>query len=157
MSDKQLSSDELAVWQRLQTVTESLRREVGRGLRADADLSESEFTVLAHVVTAGGSIRAGECARSIGWDSSRLAHQLGRLERRGLVDRTTDATDARSSVVSLTETGRAAHRRAVGPHLRAAQRWFAAALAPHQLQDLDLALRALESHVQHLSQEGPSS
>jgi DNA-binding MarR family transcriptional regulator len=148
VSVKNLSPAELAVWQKLQTVTENLRREVGRGLREDAQLSEPEFTVLAHLVFAGGSARPSACARSIGWDTSRLAHLLGRMQGRGLIARSPEGDrDGRASVVSLTDEGRRAHRRAVGPHLRAAKEWFADALSAEQLSALDDALSALERHA----------
>ena len=148
-----MSSRELVVWQRLQTVTETLRREVGRGLQGDAALTPAEFTVLAHLVEAGGSARHSASARSMGWDSSRLAHQLGRLEKKGLVLRSTDVQgDGRGSTVFITETGRAAHRRAVGPHLRAARRWFADGLDEARLTALDDALSALEQHIALLAE-----
>lgn len=151
MSGNYLSTAELIVWQRLQTVTEALRREVGRGLRDDADLTEAEFTVLAHLVTAGSAITPSECAQSIGWDSSRLAHQLGRMERRGLIARTPNTSgDRRSSSIALTAAGRDAHRRAVGPHLREAKRWFADALTSSQVEALGEALAALQEHATEL-------
>lgn len=147
-----MSARELLVWQRLQTVTETLRREVGRGLQDDAALTDTEFSVLAHLAELGGSARPSACARAMGWDSSRLAHQLGRLEKRGLVSRSADvAGDARASVVSLTEAGRTAHRRAVGPHLRAARKWFADALDEAQLTALDDVLGALEQHAARIA------
>lgn len=143
-----MSTHQLQVWQRLQTVTETLRREVGRGLQEDAALSDTEFTVLAHLAELGGSARPSACARSMGWDSSRLAHQLGRLAKRGLVSRSTGADgDGRGAIVALTEAGRLAHRRAVGPHLRAARIWFADALDEGQLAALDDALAAIERHL----------
>ena len=147
-----MSADELRVWEQLQTVTETLRREVGRGLQSDAGLSDGEFTVLAHLVRLSGSARPSECARSMGWDSSRLAHQLGRLEKKGLIARAAEGGgDGRASTVALTESGRAAHRRAVGPHLRAAGRWFADALTATQLAALADALGALEDNAARLA------
>ncbi|MFG6490772.1 MarR family winged helix-turn-helix transcriptional regulator [Microbacterium sp. P03] len=143
-----MSPEALRVWQRLQTVTEVLRREVGRGLQADAGLSDSEFAVLAHLVELGGSARPSECARAMGWESSRLAHQLGRLERNGLILRVAEAgADGRASTVTMTDAGLAAHRQAVGPHLRAARLWFADALDEAQLAALDDVLAALEDHA----------
>jgi len=98
-------------------------------------------------------MRPGACAQAIGWDSSRLAHQLGRLEKRGLVRRDPDPEDGRASVVAVTEAGLEAYRRAIGPHLRSAQKWFAAALTPTQLEGLADALGALEAHIRHLSKD----
>ncbi|SDQ30950.1 DNA-binding transcriptional regulator, MarR family [Curtobacterium sp. UNCCL20] len=152
---RRLTEQELATWQRLQVVTERLRRRVGADLRADADLSESEFTVLAHLVDMGGSAGPTACAAAIGWDSSRLAHQLRRLERRALVERHRGVHDARSSSIVITATGRSAHRAAVGAHLRAAATWFGDALDQPQLAGLDHALQALTEHMRRLDAEEP--
>lgn len=147
-----MTERELRTWEALQVVTEHLKREVGRDLWADAALSDTEFTVLANVRLAPEGIRPGACARAIGWDSSRLSHQLRRLEKRGLVSRQADPHDGRATVVVLTEQGRDAYRRAIGPHLRSARKWFAAALTPAQLDGLFEGLEALRGHIYLLSQ-----
>jgi DNA-binding MarR family transcriptional regulator len=146
-----MSPRELHAWETLQIVTENLRREVGRELWADAELSDAEFTVLANLRLAQDGMRPSECAQRIGWDSSRLAHQLRRLEKRGLVAKRADASDGRASVLVLTDEGRTAHRQAIGPHLRSAQKWFAAALTPDQLEGLAEGLDTLLSHIRTLS------
>lgn len=142
-----MGDQQLRTWQKLHVAVERLRREVSREWRADGCLSEAEFAVLAHLADAGGDgLRPGECARVMGWDSSRLAHQLRRLEERGLVRRAPGEGDGRASVVHATEEGRRAHRAAVGPHLRAAKAWFADALSDPQAAALEDALDALLAH-----------
>jgi len=136
-------------------VTEQLKREVGRDLWLDAQLSEAEFTVLANLRLAPEGVRPGSCARAIGWDSSRLSHQLRRLEKRGLVTRKADPHDGRGAVVVLTGLGLSAYRRAIGPHLRSAQKWFAEAMTPQQMDALGDALEALQVHIAQLSQSRP--
>jgi DNA-binding MarR family transcriptional regulator len=150
MSEK-MSSFELGTWENLHTVTEKLKREVGRDLWADAELSDTEFTVLAHLRLSPGGVRPGACAQAIGWDSSRLSHQLRRLEKRGLVERRADPRDGRAAVLVMTDTGQEVYRKAIGPHLRAAQKWFAAALTPAQLEGLAEGLNALQAHIETLS------
>jgi DNA-binding MarR family transcriptional regulator len=150
-----LTPVELDTWQRLQQVTERLQREVGRGLQNDADLSKAEFATLAGLAAAGGEDRPAAVARRIGSDSSRLAHQLERLETRGLVTRRPTTGSGRASIVALTDAGRDAHRRAVGPHLRAAKRWFADGLDDNQLTALADALVALEHHLDALDARTP--
>jgi DNA-binding MarR family transcriptional regulator len=143
-----MTERQLRTWEKLQDVTELLRREVGRELWNDAGLSEAEFTVLAHLSMAPlGTARPSVCARAIGWDSSRLAHQLRRLEKRGFVAKeASDAADGRASLIALTDGGRTAYRRALGPHLRSAQKWFADALSDRQVENLADALDALLGH-----------
>lgn len=152
---QRLTDRQLDTWQRLQVVTERLRRRVGADLRGRADLSEAEFTVLAHLVDMGGDARPTTCASAIGWDSSRLAHQLRRLERRGLVERHGGLRDARGSSIVITGSGRSAHRAAVGAHLHAAATWFGDALDDETLAGLDRALRALEEHMRRTDGDGP--
>lgn len=138
----------LPTWEKLQSVTEHLRRETGRSLAQEAELSQPEFTVLAHLAPAADGVRPSSCAREIGWDTSRLSHQLRRLERRGYVLRSSgDGSDGRATVVRLSDSGRTAYRRALGPHLRSAQHWFAEALSPEQLHALSGVLDALARHI----------
>lgn len=156
---ERLSGQRLLAWQKLQTVTAQLRRETARVLSDEAGLSEAEFTVLAHLAPTPHGVRSVTCARAMGWDTSRLSHQLRRLEQRGYVARRagadTGATggspsaggDGRASVVALTTEGRRAYRRAVGPHLEAADQWFGQALSDSQIDELYDALTAIQTHI----------
>lgn len=146
---ERLTGRRLRVWEKLQTVTEQLRRETGRVLTTEAGLSAAEFTVLAHLAPAPEGVRSVPCARAMGWDTSRLSHQLRRLERRGFVARSGgDGGDGRATVVALTHEGRRAYRRAIRPHLTAAESWFGAALSDAQVDALDEALSAIETHIE---------
>src|SRR5690625_3021723 len=103
-----LNNRELRTWEKLQTVTEQLRRETGRVLSTEAGLSPPEFTVLAHLAAAGGAegVRSSLCARAIGWDTSRLSPQLSRLEQRGYVVRSGGYGGwVRGRAVSAARTG----------------------------------------------------
>jgi len=150
-----VSSAELHAWETLQVVMEILKREVNRDLWSDAQLSEAEFTVLANLRLATDGVRPRGCAEAIGWDSSRLAHQVGRLERRGLVSRRSDERDGRGVVLVLTDEGREAYRRAIGPHLRSVQKWFAAALTSTHVEGMTASLDALRGHIRHLTATSP--
>ncbi|MEV4346658.1 MarR family winged helix-turn-helix transcriptional regulator [Actinoplanes sp. NPDC049596] len=126
-----------------------MRREVGRDLWADAQLSEADFTVLAELAAApNGTMRSTGCARALGWDTGRFSHQLKRMEERGLVQRGRgEAGDGRAAVVTLTDEGRTAYRKALGPHMRSAKSWFLEALDPEQVEQLDATLQTLLDHV----------
>lgn len=146
---QRLSGRRLSAWEKLQTVTEQLRRETGRVLSTEAGLSAAEFTVLAHLAQAPRGMRSVSCARAMGWDTSRLSHQLRRLERRGYVARHGgDGGDGRATVVALSDEGRRVYRRAVRPHLEAAERWFGQALTDAQVDGLYEALAAIEAHLE---------
>lgn len=149
-----MRTHELRTWEQLQVVNQHLQREVGRDLWNDARLSGSEFTVLAQLAAAGrNGVRPSDCARQIEWDSSRLAHQLRRLEKRGFISRAATESDGRGAVIELTSSGRTAYRRALGPHLASARRWFADALTIEQMNALAAVLDALLEHGARLRNE----
>lgn len=127
-------------------------------LSSEAGLSAAEFTVLAHLASTADGVRSSSCARAIGWDTSRLSHQIRRLEQRGYLVRSKDSdTDGRATLVMLTDEGRRAYRRALGPHLKAAQRWFGAVLTEVQMDGMYEALTALESHIEDTTKESEES
>ena len=148
-----LTAQQLRVWQSFVLAGEAVRREVSRELWSDAQLSEADFTVLAELSLAPeNTMRSTECARALDWDTGRLSHQLRRLEQRGLIRRGRGTPDdGRAAVVSLTGEGRTAYRKALGPHMRSAQRWFLDALAPEQLDHLEDILTAVLEHVENRS------
>ena len=146
-----LTARQIRVWQRFVLAGEATRREVGRELWDNAQLSEADFTVLAELSAApDNTMRSTQCARAVGWDTGRLSHQLRRMQERGLIRRGRGtAGDGRAAVVTLTDAGRTAYRKALGPHLRSAQRWFLDALAPDQLDALDDILTAVIEHQEN--------
>ncbi|WP_245992714.1 MarR family winged helix-turn-helix transcriptional regulator [Prauserella muralis] len=50
-------------------------------------LSESELSVLVCLYESGGVLRQNALAAVLGWDRTRLSHQLTRMEKRGYVAR----------------------------------------------------------------------
>lgn len=149
-----MTERQLRVWQNFVVLAERVHREVGRDLWDDAGLTASEFTVLAELSSRPrGGMRPSQCARAIDWDTSRLSHMLRRMEKRGLVSRgKSDGPDGRAAEVALTKEGRSAYRRALGPHLGSAKRWFADALDEDRLAALDDTLGALLQHVQRTAE-----
>jgi DNA-binding MarR family transcriptional regulator len=57
----------------------------------------------------------------MGWDNSRLPHQVRRMERRGLVAREQHPQDRRGAVIGLTQAGQRAIEQAPGRARRNAE------------------------------------
>src|SRR3954449_1947082 len=120
--DGELDPAEWELWRSWTRAQNLLVRELDRGLQRDCGISKAEFSVLVTLHRAGGrELRVGELAESLAWEKSRVAHQLTRMENRGLVART--QSGSRRTGIGLTAEGRRVVEGAVllyawrGPHL----------------------------------------
>ncbi|WP_020415946.1 MarR family winged helix-turn-helix transcriptional regulator [Amycolatopsis sp. ATCC 39116] len=120
-----LDDREARLWQAYRELTRELQRAFDRQLERDAGLSGADYAVLAPVSETGdGVIRMRELGRQVGWDRSRLSHQVKRMEKRGLVTREDCAEDARGAMVRITKAGRAAIEAAAPEHVATVRRYF---------------------------------
>ncbi|MEV6413020.1 MarR family transcriptional regulator [Kribbella sp. NPDC051718] len=146
---RRLSAGELAVWRALVDTTDELRRRLSVQLAEDSGLSPADYRVLLALSEADGKrSRSSRLAGVMEWERSRLSHQLGRMEKRGLIRREDCATDNRGAEVVLTEDGADAFRRATAPHAKAIKKHFADALTPEQFDALKDILQSLERHLE---------
>lgn len=105
MSTKLLSPHELRVWHAFLLMGEDVLGRVGRDIAQATGLSGSEFGVLSRLAGIGkGEMRQQALARVMGWDKSRLSHQLTRMQRRELIER--HPIDVGAVLVVLTNHGR---------------------------------------------------
>lgn len=138
-----LTEDQQRVWRDYLAMTARLQVEMNRQLQADCGLSLADYDVLVALDDAGGC-RVKVLGDLLGWEQSRLSHQLGRMRTRGLVARAGADDDRRGATVDLTDDGRAALTAAAPGHaelvrsvvfdgvpaaeLRALSRWTARTL-----------------------------
>ncbi|MCK9793015.1 MarR family transcriptional regulator [Isoptericola sp. 4D.3] len=134
--------DQLRTWREFVETTDALRSRLTSRLQAESGLSSADHAVLLALHDADGHcLRSSALAEAVGWERSRLSHQVGRMERRGLVAR----RGGRSAGVALTDEGAATFRRASVAHLRAVRHLFVDALSDDQLAaagEIATALRA---------------
>jgi DNA-binding MarR family transcriptional regulator len=110
-----LSDDEQRLWRTYLAMTSRLQTEMNRQLTRDCGLSLAEYDVLVAIEDAGGC-RVKVLGDLLGWEQSRLSHQLGRMRARGMVTRAGADEDRRGATVDLTEDGRAALTAAAPGH-----------------------------------------
>ena len=100
---EQLTQGEASTWRFIQKLTELAQGVVESEIRAAADLSTSEFEVLRCLLDCTDrQLRQNELAAQLGWDKSRLSHQLTRMEHRQLIER---KKAGRIHAVTLTRLG----------------------------------------------------
>ncbi|WP_307793751.1 MarR family winged helix-turn-helix transcriptional regulator [Actinotalea soli] len=101
-----LSPQEDRTWSLLVGVMMWLPAELDAWLEGAADLSHAEYGVLRCLSTGEDrEIHMSRLAATASVTPSHLSRIVGRLERRGLLRRSTDPTDARKTLARLTENG----------------------------------------------------
>ena len=132
-----LDEREQQAWRGYLAMQTELQAHLNRRLQADSGLSLSDFAVLVTLTdTADGRLRAGELAEALQWEKSRLSHHLGRMQRRGLVERQECPDDARGAFVAVTDDGRRAIERAAPPHVETVRDLVFDVLAPDDVDAL---------------------
>ncbi len=144
-----LDERELRAWRSLQFMQMRLEGELARQLAADSGLSYPDYLVLVALTDRpDGRMRLFELAADLGWEKSRLSHQVGRMVDRGLVAKERCDSDRRGAFVVVTPDGRSVIEAAAPGHVRAVRRLFVDLLTPAQLEAIgdaaELVLAALD-------------
>ena len=146
-----LSGREEQAWRGYRRMRALLDLQLARDMAHDSGLSEPDYDILSTLTEEGGPPwRANELASRLLWSSSRLAHQVGRMERRGLVKRSPCDDDRRGALIDLTELGRSTLDAAAPPHVEAVRRHFIDLLTA---SELDTLARIAAKIVTHLTTE----
>lgn len=139
-----ISDDEWAAWRAFRIMNRQLDRVLEERLQNDAGISTADYGILLALwQSKDHRLRSGEIARAIGWEKSRVSHQLGRLELRGLIKREECDDDLRGKWVVITHDGRRAVLSASRDHGHALREHFLDLVTPEELA----ALRRLGDRV----------
>jgi DNA-binding MarR family transcriptional regulator len=133
----ELSGSEREIWRLFFVMRRQLDLTLERRLQADAGISAADYEVLASLFRDPDKrLRAGRIGDLIGWEKSRVSHQLTRMESRGLIKREECGDDARGVWVVLTPDGSRAVLGAIRDHTAAIREYFFEALTDEQLEAL---------------------
>jgi DNA-binding MarR family transcriptional regulator len=147
MSDPRgLDEREKRMWHAFHDMRRRLDTSLDQQLARDAALSAADYQLLVPLFEASDQrLRPRDLGRVVGWDRSRLSHQMRRMEQRGLVSREECCTDARGTVIHLTEEGRRAIQAATPGHVETVRRCFIDLLSSDEVDALtSIAQRVLE-------------
>lgn len=133
--------------------------EMNRQLQADSGLSLADYDVLVALSDDGNDagLRVSDLAARIGWERSRLSHQLRRMEERGLTERRPSAEDGRTTNVVLTASGRRAIVEAAPGHVDLVRGLFFDSLPENLLGPFTAALEHIHVNLDHNSSLPPAS
>lgn len=139
-----MSPSEAEAWTGLIRVCMLLPAELDSQLQRDSSMTHFEFAVLTFVRWMPES-RASMTAIAEATNSSlsRLSHVCTRLQKRGLVEKSASASDARVTEVTLTSAGRRELVRATPGHIETVRRLVIDVLSDDDLADLARITRIL--------------
>jgi DNA-binding MarR family transcriptional regulator len=146
MEQRGLTERELRAWRAFFQMQEVLRSRIEQQLQADSGLSNADYTVLVALSEApGGRLRAYELSNELGWEKSRLHHQLTRMCKRGLVERRSGASRAMYAVIR--PEGRTALEQAAPSHAQEVRRLVIDRLTAEQIDHLAEISNAVLDHL----------
>ncbi|WP_167107932.1 MarR family winged helix-turn-helix transcriptional regulator [Mycobacterium sp. DL592] len=136
MTQRWLTESQQRVWRNYLAMVTRLESAMNRQLQADCGLSLADYEVLV-ALSEQGELRVFELAEELGWEQSRLSHQLARMRARGLVERQSSERDRRGAVVDITATGRRSLATAAPGHVELIRSTLFDGMTPAQLRALD--------------------
>ena len=110
-----LSDEQQRVWRNYLAMVGRLQVAMSRQLQEECGLSLADYDVLV-ALDERCPIRMRVLGHVLGWEQSRLSHQVRRMRERGLLTREGRDDDRRGANVDLTAVGRAALAAAAPGH-----------------------------------------
>lgn len=110
-----LSDDEHRLWRDYLLMTGRLQMAMNRQLHQACGITLADYDVLVALSERGG-MRINDLGALLGWEQSRVSHQLRRMRERGLVSRSGASADGRGAEVDLTDAGHDRLRAAAPGH-----------------------------------------
>jgi DNA-binding MarR family transcriptional regulator len=140
-----LSQDQQRIWRAYLLGSARLSDKLDADLRKfDIDLPEYEILVCLEEVP-GRRLRMSELADAVHQSRSRLTHTIARMEKSGLVIRTTCPTDRRGVWAEVTDDGIKLLETAAPSHVAAVRRNFVEAIGEEDYAALGRAFEAVLS------------
>src|ERR1700680_1302279 len=160
MEPNWLSPREDLAWRAFMHAHHQLGVHLNRGLQ-ESGLSGADYEVLAVLSGHDGDrMPARDLCNALGWEKSRLSHQVRRMQKDGLISREPNPDDARSTMVCLLPAGRATIEKAAPRHGEGVRQNFIALRPPAELDMLaalnERVLRPLAEDDDSPAEDEPS-
>lgn len=143
MSTRWLTADQQKVWRTYLLGAARLSERLGADLQSSG-LDLPEYEILVNLEESPDRrLRMSELADAVHQSRSRLTHTIARMEKAGLVVRTTCPTDRRGVWAQLTDTGFEVLAAAAPGHVAAVRRNLVDAVAPEDWEALGRVFAAV--------------
>ena len=139
-----LTAREQSAWRAYLDMTSKLNARLNREMQQQSGISIADYSVLVQLSEhVDARMRVLELARALGWEKSRLSHQLSRMQQRGLIERSNCSEDRRGAWIVLTDKGQEAIVAAAPRHVESVRRYLFDELDAEQVEALDRISRTV--------------
>jgi DNA-binding MarR family transcriptional regulator len=135
-------------WRAFHKIGTSLLPHLSRQITHHSGITGAEYVVLVTLseLTAS-SINLNRLSEGLGWETSRISHQISRMEDGGLVKKSKNADDSRKFDVSITAKGRKIAESAIPLQSKEINHCFSEVLTQNQMKTLIEISEAISKHM----------
>jgi DNA-binding MarR family transcriptional regulator len=142
---KELDSE---AWRAFHKIGTSLLPHLGRQITNHSGISGAEYVVLVALSESSlPNMNLNRLARVLGWEISRMSHQVSRMEEAGLIKKSRNADDSRCFDVSITANGRKIAEAAIPLQSKEINHCFSQVLTQAQMKALIEISEAISNHM----------
>ena len=135
-------------WRAFHKIGTRLPPHLGRQITNHSGITSSEYVVLmALSELPKASVNLNRLAIGLGWETSRMSHQITRMQESGLVKKIQSESDARCFDVSITPAGRIIAEKAVPLQSLEINHCFSEVLTNKQKEALIEISEAIAAHM----------
>jgi len=135
-------------WRAFHKIGTSLLPHLGRQITNHSGISGTEYVVLVALSELTvPSVNLNRLAQGLGWEISRMSHQISRMEETGFVKKSRNTDDSRCFDVSITAKGRKMAEAAIPLQSKEINHCFSEVLTQAQMKSLIEISEAISTHM----------
>ena len=135
-------------WRAFHKIGTSLLPHLGRQITNHSGITGAEYVVLVSLFElTAPTVNLNRLAQGLGWEISRMSHQISRMEENGLVKKTKNASDSRCFDVSITSKGRRIAEMAIPLQSKEINHCFSNILTRQQMLTLIEISEVISKHM----------
>src|SRR5919198_4303235 len=142
-----LDPQQLGAYFALMEAVSLLQHHVEQQLRAEGNLSNVQFQLLARLTEARGQLTMTQLADGVVYSRSGLTYQAGLLEKAGLITRRPSPDDERATLVTITEDGLALFARVLPGHIEVLRHMLLDPLSDGDVRQLGDIMTRVRDHM----------
>ena len=135
-------------WRAFHKIGSSLLPHLSRQITNHSGITGAEYVVLVALSELPvPAVNLNRLANGLGWEISRMSHQISRMEESGLVKKSRNPEDSRRFDVSITSKGRKIAESAIPLQSKEINHCFSEVLTKDQMKSLIEISEAISKHM----------